>query len=471
MRRRDTYIIKDYFYNGTTSPGECSGTVNALPFFYNLYYLVTPHPALPGQDETTVHCVSSCGLYNTPIGSQSTVEYPEVTVRYSGKDRYEPSSLHNYGEKYFYTSLKDKGADDYNDSDFQTFQPRYSQMWTSRVHLRGNLIKKQTGVVSPLDVTTYEYNIHESDNRSIFTTDLFTVADFSRINDKRLYQCAYDFGIGKYTLIPYYKTVKSERYTEAEGFESEVEYEYFYDEYTDKLDRSLVKAKRTTDYDGSQRTTYYTYLMAEPNLALDYTETEVTVVDGKIVDGSRMEYDENRRLKAVYGMTARTADAAAYGLGAKKASDALKKLISRPGYTYRYDSRGNLAEISYNGVVLASYLWGYMGSHPIVEAKYLPHTELVAAANRADGRTVESLLQSSFTSGEQLNNFFTKLRAQLPGTELTTMTYHWLIGVSEATDPRGVKTTFTYDKLGRLSGIKDYNDYFIKKYIYHFKNI
>lgn len=466
-----TPIIKDYFYNSTTSPHECSGTVNALPFFYNLYYLVTPHPSLPGQDETTVHCVSSNGLYNTPIGSQSTVEYPEVTVRYSGKDCDEPSALHNYGEKYFYTSLKDKGADDYNDSDFQTFQPRYSQMWTSRAHLRGNLTKKQTGVVSPLDVTTYEYNIYESDNRSVFTTDLFTVADFSCINDKRLYQCAYDFGIGKYTLILYNKTVKSEKYAEAEGFETEVEYEYFYDEYTDNLDRSLVKARRTTDSDGSQRTTYYTYLMAGANLALDYPETEVTVVDGKIVDASRMEYDENRRLKAVYGMSARTASASAYGLGGKKASDALKALINRPEYTYRYDSRGNLAEISYNGVVLASYLWGYMGSHPIVEAKYLTHAELVAAANRADGRTVESLLASSFTTGEQLNNFFTKLRAQLPDTELTTITYHWLIGVSEATDPRGVKTTFTYDKLGRLSGIKDYNDYFIKKYIYHFKNI
>lgn len=466
-----TPIIKDYFYNGTTSPYECSGTVGALPLNYHHYYFQAPHYQHGGYARGMMQCVTSHGFYNLPIGNPTGVEYPEVTVRYSGNERYEPSALHNYGEKYFYSSLRDKGASDYNESDFLSFQPRYSQMWTSRSHLRGDLIKKQMGVVSPLDVTTYEYNIHESENRSIFTTDLFTIADFNTVQVTGLYQCAYDLGIGKYTLIPYNKTVKSEKYTEAEGFETEVEYEYFYDEYTDNLDRSLVKARRTTDSDGSQRTTYYTYLMAGANLALDYPETEVTVVDGKIVDASRMEYDENRRLKAVYGMSARTASASAYGLGGKKASDALKTLINRPEYTYRYDSRGNLAEISYNGVVLASYLWGYMGSHPIVEAKYLTHAELVAAANRADGRTVESLLQSSFTSGEQLNNFFTKLRAQLPDTELTTITYHWLIGVSEATDPRGVKTTFTYDKVGRLSGIKDYNDYFIKKYIYHFKNI
>lgn len=462
-------IIKDYFYNSTTSPDECSGTVGALPYNYYHYYFQGVNYHHAGYARDLIQCVTSHGFYNLIFGNPLGVEYPEVTVRYSGINRYEPSTLHYYGEKYSYSSLMNIENRDFNNSDFLSFQPRYSQMWTSKAHRRGNLLKKQSGIISPLDVTTYEYNIHESDDSSVFTTDLFTIADFNLVYTDGMPLCAYDFGVGKYTLIPYNKTVKRERYTEAEGFETEVEYEYFYNEYTDKLDRNLVKAKRTTDSDGSTRTVYHTYLMASYNLALDYLETEVTVVNGKIVDASRMEYDEKKRLKAVYGLSVKNADASAYGLGAKSASAKLRELISRPGYTYKYDTRGNLAEISYNGVVLASYLWGYMGSYPIVEAKFLPHDQLVAAANRADGRTVESLLQSSFTSAAQLNGFFTKLRAQLPSTELTTMTYHWLLGISEATDPRGVKTTFTYDQLGRLSGIKDYNDYFIKKYLYHFK--
>ncbi len=462
-------IIKDYFYNSTTSPDECSGTVGAYPNHYYHYYFQAQMLHHAGMHRAMIQCITSHGFYNLPTGDPCGVEYPEVTIRYSGADRYEPSTLHNYGEKYSYSSLKDDGSRDFNNSDFLSFQPRYSQMWTSKAHRRGNLLKKQTGVISPLDITAYEYDIYESNDTTVFTTDLFTIADFSRIHTTGLNQCAYDFGIGKYTLIPYNKTVKRERYTEAEGFETETEYEYFYDEYTDKLDRNLVKAKRTTDSDGSPRAVYYTYLMAAPNLALDYPETEVTVVDGKIVDASRMEYDEHRRLKAVYGLSVKNADASAYGLGGKSASAKLRELISRPEYSYKYDYRGNLAEISYNGVVLASYLWGYMGSYPIVEAKFLPHSQLVAAAGQADGRTVQSLLDGSFTSAAQLNGFFTKLRAQLPATELTTMTYHWLLGISEATDPRGVKTTFTYDRLGRLSGIKDYNGYFIKKYLYHFK--
>lgn len=461
-------IIKDYFYNSTTSPDECSGTVNVLPYYYHCYFLEAP-TIRARIDRGTIYCLSSHGFPSTPIGDPSAIEYPEVSVRYSSQDRYEPSFLNYYGEKYWYTTCDSTQNQDYNNSVYLACQPRHSQMWTSNAHRRGTLLRKQTGIISPLDVTTYEYSLYESEQNSLFTTDLFTISDFNCLHHPDLYGCAYDFGIGKYTLIPYNKTVKRERYTEAEGFETETEYEYFYDEYTDKLDRNLVKVKRTTDSDGSLRAVYYTYLMAAPNLALDYPETEVTVVDGKIVEASRMEYDEHRRLKAVYGLSVKNADASAYGLGAKSASAKLRELINRPEYSYKYDYRGNLAEISYNGVVLASYLWGYMGSYPIVEAKFLPHSQLVAAAGQADGRTVQSLLDGSFTSAAQLNGFFTKLRAQLPATELTTMTYHWLLGISEATDPRGVKTTFTYDQLGRLSGIKDYNGYFIKKYLYHFK--
>lgn len=456
-------IIKDYFYNKTFSPYETSGVVSQLPFYFYMYYIMAYHTLVVGIDATEVQCLSANGLYNTPIGWQG-VQYPEVSIKYSVEDRLDPT-YGNYNETYHYTSCKDKGCQDRNDSDFLGSQPRGGQMWTTLSHRHGILKAKNTGGG---DSTIYEYNVFESNDLKEFTTDLFVVGDHNAAITAKT-TCPYDFGIGKYTLIPYNKTVKRERYSEAEGFETEVEYEYFYDEYTDKLDRNLVKAKRTTDSDGSPRTVYYTYLMAAHNLALDYPETEVTVVDGKIVDASRMEYDEHRRLKAVYGLSVKNADASAYGLGGKSASAKLRELINRPEYSYKYDYRGNLAEISYNGVVLASYLWGYMGSYPIVEAKFLPHSLLVAAAGQADGRTVQSLLDSSFTSAAQLNGFFTKLRAQLPATELTTITYHWLLGISESTDPRGVKTTFTYDRLGRLSGIKDYNDYFIKKYLYHFK--
>ena len=61
------------------------------------------------------------------------------------------------------------------------------------------------------------------------------------------------------------------------------------------------------------------------------------------------------------------------------------------------------------------------------------------------------------------------LRNALPNNDITTMTYHWLIGVSSATDSRGITTHFSFDNQGRLSTVKDYNGYFIRKYDYHYK--
>ena len=68
-----------------------------------------------------------------------------------------------------------------------------------------------------------------------------------------------------------------------------------------------------------------------------------------------------------------------------------------------------------------------------------------------------------------LSSFYTSLRNALPNHKITTMTYYWLIGVSSSTDSRGITTYFSFDNQGRLSSEKNYNDYFIRKYDYHYK--
>ena len=145
----------------------------------------------------------------------------------------------------------------------------------------------------------------------------------------------------------------------------------------------------------------------------------------------------------------------------------MKTFINKPEYTYLYDRVGNLSEISYNGEVLASYLWGYKGLYPIVEVKNLPYDELANGA-RSLGFEPEAFTSSTGTAEPQFSNFIRDLRDKFSGYEVTSMTYHWLIGVSTATDSRGVTTHFTYDDFGRLSDVKDYNGYFIRKYDYHY---
>ena len=70
---------------------------------------------------------------------------------------------------------------------------------------------------------------------------------------------------------------------------------------------------------------------------------------------------------------------------------------------------------------------------------------------------------------KSLPNMFNSLRAAFKGKEIATYTYHWLLGLASATDARGVTNTYLIDEYGRLSGIKDYNGYFINKYDYNYR--
>lgn len=277
-----------------------------------------------------------------------------------------------------------------------------------------------------------------------------------------------DYSIGKYHLIPYNKTIKTELYTESSGYNQTINYTYFYDEYTSNPDYRFIRSKQITESYGSDKTIYYTYVKSG-NTYLDIIESEVTVSNGIIIDAKRMEYYPGTfLLKSVYGLSELGKTITQYPLGEKSASQSLISLINEPEYSYRYDSSGNLVEIKFKNEVLASYLWGYRGAHPIVEVKNFPYDSLVSTLASL-GKIPENFLSATGTTTSDLNTFYSQLRTTLPNYEITTMLYHWLIGVSEATDSKGITTHFTYDDWGRLKDIKDYNQYFIRKYDYHFK--
>ena len=103
--------------------------------------------------------------------------------------------------------------------------------------------------------------------------------------------------------------------------------------------------------------------------------------------------------------------------------------------------------------------------HPIVEAKDIAYEDLFAIASGY-----------GYTEGIYLSDmhlFVDAIRKdnRLKDKEVITYTYHWLLGMATATDSRGVTTTYTIDDFGRLSGIKDNNGYFIKKYTYKYNGL
>lgn len=463
-------IVKEYIYAPEGDPFRSTGVISEYPYYLSSYYLVTESVDWPGIANSFVRGAASSGLYKTPVGGQR-VEYKSVLERYSFLDRnYPVSYLKNLTVEYNYSSQFLWDCRDYNvDDEFRDMQPRGAQMWTSKAHLRGNLLNKKVrnsggGII--YTETNYNYNIYEDPDKSIFTTDLFRISDFTHGPTPYIY----DYSIGKYTLIPYTKTKRSEETIEYDGSNkqtSKVSYTYFYNSYTHNKDYSLVRSKIVVNPNGERRETFYTYLKYEDQY-LNLPETEITVMDGIILSARRMEYDMyNRKLRVVYTIPNRGISSSGYSLGSNKGtSEALRAIINRKEYQYEYDGLGNLVQISYNGEVLASYLWGYKGTYPILEVKGVKYGYLIDELRILGINSTEQLSDINDTS--RINSILTHMRDKFSGYEVTSMTYHWLIGVSTATDSRGVTTHFTFDDFGRLSDVKDYNGYFIRKYDYHY---
>ena len=466
-------IVKEYYYTNNNPLTTSFGIISSLPDYESYYYYGTWHNELVGDDGADVYTYHSDGLHSSTTGQQ-TVEYPTVYEQYRINNQIDVSGGSvPHSIEYRFSAQDVLSNRDFNNTNFLDYQPSGAQRWTSKAHWRGNLLEKtyRGGNGSRGVRTTYDYNIFEKEQLDTFTTDLFRIADFSTATTG-FNSFAYDYSIGVYHLIPYNKTIRREVTLDGSLYDNKhladtIDYTYFYSAYTDNLDFDLVRSKRWKDSEGRSAETFYTYRNVGGHY-INQPETEVSVIDGKIVAGRRMKYGTNNRLDSVFTLSQAGLDVTnQMRLGEKSASTALKAVLNTPEFSYCYDSNGLLSEIRYRGKVLASYLWGYKGTYPIVEAEGIPYVQLSAAATSA-GLSPQNLWWT--TSSETLKTLFSSLRSSFQGKNLTTMTYHWLIGVSEAIDSRGVTSQFTYDDFGRLKNIKDYNGYFITKYIYKYKN-
>lgn len=469
-------IRKDFYYNASYDPNLTSGTVQMLPeYFYHNY--LTLRSAQYELDQAILDVVIEVGnvgtsaFPGTPLGNYSSIEYPEVATRLSRSDRMEPDGYLNYmAEKYFYTSSRTSSNMDENDFPFKKFQPVGARMLTSKSHRRGLLSKKIVG--DPMGFNTqsvsYQYNIHEPISTPLLTTSAFTLCDFTRTPSWVTYG-GYDYSIGKYTLIPYNKTTASETVEESNGIISEKRYEYFYDTYTSNLDYGLVKSVSSTTSEGNSVSTYYTYLHGNINgefMFLPEQETEVTVVDGKTVSAVRNEYDPATHLLLRKYELPDNYNGGSLLSTNQRTTTAQTQAISELAYEYRYNQNGNLIEIKYRGIPLASYLWGYNGLYPVIEAAGVSYDTLRAGLLSA-GMTVQQIDGRAIDTQMQIKTVSDRLRSSLPEATISSIAYHWLLGIIEMTDGTGRSTTYDYDTRGRLVEVRDFNNYLIQKYNYN----
>lgn len=447
-------VCKVFYYSNDKESGTTSGDVRSMPEFTHFYYLVMQGKAT-NSDMTYWNFDTYSQIYVTgthgmasDYGSGPSVEYSDVGVVLSQQNSVNSQLAGSDIDHYHYsTALDDGNKDPLNRTLYLQSQPASQRVNTSRAFRRGLLVRHDMARQGKTRPTVYyDYNIYEADSPAVLTTDAFVVTNFTNwANETVGPSVKHLYSIGKFSLIPYFKTTKSEVFTDG-GFRTSVNYKYFVDGYTDRLDRELVKARVDSLADGRVKTTYYTYV-SDDNMHLPLKETEITVEDGVIISGEYRTYDKAFRLTAIHPLKKKGASFAESLISGKSATTQLINYFGNTGYRYSYDD-GRLVEIRYNNQVLVSYLWDYEDLYPAVEATGVSYSQLRGACQGSPRDAAESL------------------RENFPGASIKVLKWSPLVGPAEINEGDHMVSRYGYDRQGRLTTVRDVNNSLIEQYYY-----
>jgi YD repeat-containing protein len=133
-----------------------------------------------------------------------------------------------------------------------------------------------------------------------------------------------------------------------------------------------------------------------------------------------------------------------------------------------YDRYGRLWQQTDDDGIPITYLWGYNYQYPVAEIKNATYDQIKNILEQILIDRVASASTPSDADLTAINNL--RSNTNLLNAQITTYTYKPLVGMETMTDPRGVKTTYSYDSFGRLQTIKDENDKTTENYDYHYKD-
>lgn len=133
---------------------------------------------------------------------------------------------------------------------------------------------------------------------------------------------------------------------------------------------------------------------------------------------------------------------------------------------YDYNEKGNVVSLSQENGPKITYLWSYNGKYPVAEIKNSDY----AAVRSILGQTAIDAFLNSNPDKAAVDNLINPLRTGLPNTQINSISYKSLIGITSQTDAKGQITYCEYDNFQRLLNIKDQHGNIVKSYKYHFKN-
>ena len=457
-------IVREFKYTEyNTENSLSSGTISETPYYRSSTYNIVNsmvHNNAPWSDCPQTHGFHSNGLYSTPNGG-SHIEYPIVWEIY-------PTDT--FAVRYEYSSQRE--YPDLCETVNYAFIPGGSKMLTSQDYMRGNLKKKEfykNGILYKEE--SYGYHIAECYSNTYFCGDFFRILNVEGLNMG--YNGSSDimssfYATCPYQLIPYNKGISHKYLTEYYGdlvFTDSVSYTYLTNDYSESLMANSIKSIAKFNSKGQIEKTYYSYYYVPNEGFVDLPETEVTVCEGVIISGKMMVYDEKNRLKKTFRCPPGIHVQSSFGFNkvTYQTAEDLKSIMTIPEYSYKYDEDGNITEISYEGVPIASYIWSYQGTHPIAEIKGVSYDDV---CNMLPGELQPAKISNRYDVTE---SELSAIRSCFPNNEVTTIVYSWHVGVTTLTNSRGIATRYNYDEFGRLEGIKDYNNFFIKKYEYNYR--
>lgn len=126
---------------------------------------------------------------------------------------------------------------------------------------------------------------------------------------------------------------------------------------------------------------------------------------------------------------------------------------------HKFDSRYNITEIESDGAAPVVFVWGYNRSYPVAK---------IVNARIADVEAVIGDIEQFSLTPEPNFAKLESLRAALPSASVWIYRFKSLVGLVEVTDPSGNAVKYSYDKAGRLSGIKDVDGHFTDVFDYNY---
>lgn len=136
----------------------------------------------------------------------------------------------------------------------------------------------------------------------------------------------------------------------------------------------------------------------------------------------------------------------------------------------RYTPNGKYRELRGKDGIPIVYLWSYNGQYPIAEVKNATYDNVVGAVNSG---FLQMITSATVPSDGMIASLGNTLRTELPDAFVTVYTYKPLVGMTSATDPRGISTYYEYDSFNRLKEtyiIENNAKRILQKYDYHYTN-